>query len=141
MSDSVQPPAMCHTRHEAIMFAGIISQHLPAEMTAAEMEAWRHDPEGLAAVLAGLLPAPKLAEGLATAPLHVGTPPRSLSAGLNGTSASDLGGGTEFDAQKGVALAGGYQRLEPLMSLEDDASAARIRQTRRSGGAEPTNDE
>jgi hypothetical protein len=99
MPDSTQPPGRCHNRHEALMFAGIISQHLPAEMTAAEMEAWRHDPEGLAAVLAGLLPAPKLAEGHATAPLHVGAPPRSLSAGLNGTSASDLGVGTEFDAR------------------------------------------
>lgn len=59
MNSSVQSPAKCHTRHEELMFAGILSQHLPREMTPEDMEAWRNDPEGLASVLAGLKHAPK----------------------------------------------------------------------------------
>lgn len=72
MTHSTQPKGKCHTRHAALMFAGIISQHLPAEMTFADMEAWRNDPEGLEAVLAGLK-SPPVSTG-AQAPLHVASP-------------------------------------------------------------------
>jgi len=61
------------------MFAGIIGQYLPAELTPEDMEAWRHDPEGLAAVLAGLKVPPKRREGIGMAPVHVGAPPRTTN--------------------------------------------------------------
>jgi len=54
---------------------GLLGQSLP-DMTEDEMEYWVQHPEGLPAVLAGLKP--KLAPAGDKAPLHVGTPPRTI---------------------------------------------------------------
>jgi len=91
MTDSIQPKGKCHTRHAALMFAGIISQHLPAEMTFADMEAWRNDPEGLEAVLAGLK-SPPVSTG-AQAPLHVASPRRQERVDSLPVAVVDVGGG------------------------------------------------
>lgn len=70
-------PPKCHTRHEALFFSGFMASLLPPKMTETEMAYWRNHPEGLAAILAGLVPPPNMPAGEAVAPLHVSSPPRA----------------------------------------------------------------
>ncbi len=119
----------------------VVSPETIAEMTFADMEAWRNDPEGLEAVLAGLMPKP--APVGEKAPLHVGTAPRAPVEPRLPVAIVDVGGGKTAtvtllaDAIYGDNKGAELPMLKPANGPGTAASAEKLRQsTTRTKGAE-----